>query len=171
MLWGSTVNRLLRALPTPVLVVHDKPHGPYRNILVASDLSDASFQALNTVGTLFPQSRITLQHGYDLPYAGIADDGNLPRQLRSMENDLSARLPDDDRINPQLRDRVSIVVERGTPEVLLGEYVEEHDIDLTVIGSHGRGAVFDTLIGSTAKRLVEGLESDLLIVRYSEPGA
>jgi len=88
-----------------------------------------------------------------------------------MENDLSATLSGDGRINPQLRDRISIVVKRGTPEALLGNYVEDHDSDLTVIGSHGRDAVFDTLIGSTAKRLVESLESDLLIVCHAEPGA
>ena len=171
MLLGSTINRLLRALATPVLVVHDKPHGPYCNILVASDLSDASFQALNTTGTLFPRSRITLFHGYDLPYEGIADGRNRSGQRRPMENALSAQLRGDERIDPELRDRISIVVEYGTPEVRLGDYVDQRDIDLTVIGSHGRGAVFDALIGSTAKRLVESLESDLLVVRYAGFGA
>ncbi|PZU07700.1 MAG: hypothetical protein DI605_14350 [Sphingomonas sp.] len=35
-----------------------------------------------------------------------------------------------------------------------------------MIGSHGRGALFDALIGSAAKNLVEMLDGDLLIVHY-----
>jgi nucleotide-binding universal stress UspA family protein len=50
---------------------------------------------------------------------------------------------------------------------LLSDYVEDQHVDLTVIGSHGRGALFDALIGSTAKNLIETLEGDLLIVHYS----
>lgn len=60
-----------------------------------------------------------------------------------------------------------MVADYGAPEALLPDYVEDQRVDLTVVGSHGHGALFDALMGSTAKRLVEALEGDLLIVRHS----
>ncbi|MCW1432060.1 universal stress protein [Novosphingobium sp. JCM 18896] len=77
----------------------------------------------------------------------------------------------DARIDPEVKTRATVVIEHGSPDTLLDDYIDQHAIDLTVIGSHGRGAVFDAVIGSTAKRLVDRLEEDLLIVRYSEEPA
>jgi nucleotide-binding universal stress UspA family protein len=58
------------------------------------------------------------------------------------------------------------VIAHDSSERLLSDDVEDQHVDLTGIGSHGRGAVFDALIGSTAKTLVETLEGDLMIVDY-----
>jgi nucleotide-binding universal stress UspA family protein len=167
-LFGSTVNRIVRGSRAPVLMVHDRPAGPYRNILIATDFSEASRQALETVGRLFPQSQLTLFHGYDIPYAGFIVDRDIAGELRAIEQEITARFLSDPRIAPELKDRTTVVIEHGTPEAVLDDYVEDHGIDLTVIGSKGRGAVFDALVGSTAKRLVEALEGDLLIIRHVE---
>ncbi|WP_278393013.1 universal stress protein [Sphingobium yanoikuyae] len=164
---GSTVNRVLRGTKAPILVVHDRPRGPYRRIALATDFSDASVEALQTVAALFPGADLTLFHGYDVPFGGIADHDPAD-DLRSMEKEMTARFRSDERIDPALRQHATVVVEHGSPEAVLGDFVENEDIDLTVIGSHGRGAVFDALIGSTAKRLVETLESDLLVVHHVE---
>src|SRR3546814_15518719 len=75
-----------------------------------------------------------------------------------METDVAARVLGDERIDPALRARINVEIEHGSPEALLDDFVEYQHMDLTVIGSHGRGAVFDALIGSTAKSLVESLE-------------
>ena len=61
----------------------------------------------------------------------------------------------DDRLDARLRGKVSVVADYGAPEALLPDYVEDQRVDLTVVGSHGHGALFDALMGSTAKRLVE----------------
>lgn len=169
MLFGSTVNRVLREVTAPILVVHDRPAGPYRDIVIATDFSNASIGALNTVARLFPSGELTLFHGYDIPFAGFIVDRDIKSELRSMEKEITAKFLNDERIDAALKDRLAVVIEHGTPDTLLGDFIDERGVDLTVIGSHGRGAVFDALIGSTAKRLVETLEGDLLIVRHVEP--
>jgi nucleotide-binding universal stress UspA family protein len=166
MILGSTITRLVRGSPTPVLMVHDRGMRPYRQIAIVTDFSEAAFQALLTTASFFPDSKLTLFHAYDIPFAGYATDRTFVRELEAMEKEVTARVLDDDRIDPALRRRISVEIEHGLPEALLDDFVEDQHMDLTVIGSHGRGAVFDTLIGSTAKRLVETLRGDLLIVRH-----
>lgn len=167
MLFGSTVNRIVRGSTAPVLMVHDKPTQCYRNIAVATDFSAASLEALQVAAALFPKSDLTLFHAYDIPYAGFLDR-DIASELRGIETDITAKFMGDPRIGPDLKNRTAVVIEHGSADALLGDFIDEQCIDLTVIGSHGRGAIFDALIGSHAKRLVERLESDLLIIRYVE---
>ena len=169
MFLGRTVNRLVRGATMPVLVVRDRPLRPYRAIVVATDFSEASLQALLAASSLFPESGLTLFHGYDVPFAGFFDDRDFEAELQSMERNMSQKLLNDERLPASLRSRTSIEIEHGAPESLIADYIEEKHVDLTVIGSHGRGVIFDTLIGSTAMRLLENLAGDLLIVRY-RPG-
>lgn len=168
-LLGSTINRVLRAVAIPILTVHDRPIGSYRNIAVASDFSDASFQALEKAAALFPQGNFTLFHAYDLPFGGFIMDRDIAREMRSIEEDVTAKFLKDGRIPPALKGKLVVEIGHGSPDALLGDFVEDKGVELTVIGSHGRGAAFDVLIGSTAKRLIEALEGDLLIVRYQAP--
>jgi nucleotide-binding universal stress UspA family protein len=166
MVLGNTVNRLVRGSPTPVLVVHDRAVRPYRRIVVATDFSEASLQALLVTSSLFPARDLTLFHAYDMPFSGYLDDREYSKSLRAMEKELGTKFLGDERLNPGLRGRTDVVIEHGTPERLLNDYVEDQNVDLTVIGSHGRGVLFDALIGSTARSLIEGLDGDLLVVHY-----
>lgn len=167
MFLGNTVNRLVRGSPAPVLVVHDRAVRHYRDIVVGTDFSEASLQALLTTAACFPAAALTLFHGYDVPFSGYLDEQDFKRDLGVMEKELGTKFLADDRVDSRLRDRTDVVIEHGSPERLLSDYVEDQHVDLTVIGSHGRGALFDALIGSTAKNLIETLEGDLLIVHYN----
>ena len=60
---GSTVDRLARRSPVPVLVVRGRVQGPYRRMLVASDWSASAEHAMRTAMAMFPQSAITVLHG------------------------------------------------------------------------------------------------------------
>lgn len=164
MLLGNTVNRLVRGSPVPVLVVRDRAIHPYRRIVVATDFSEASFHALHVASKLFPAQRLTLFHAYDVPFSGLLENRDFSEDLHIVERESGVPFLNDERLAPELRNRIDIVVERGAPESAIGGYADRHDIDLTVIGSHGRGAIFDVLIGSTAKRLLESVAGDLMIV-------
>ncbi|WP_037489633.1 universal stress protein [Sphingobium indicum] len=168
MIFGSTINRIVRGSTAPVLMVHDRPTRRYRDIVIATDFTEASLQALQTVAAFFPTSDLTLFHGYDIPYAGFIVDRDIESELRSIEKEITTKFMADARITPNVKSRTAVMIEHGSPDALLGDFIDEHSSDLTVIGSHGRGAIFDALIGSNAKRLVERLEGDLLIIRYIE---
>ena len=48
------------------------------------------------------------------------------------------------------------------------EYAEKHAIDLIVVGTHGRGAVKQLLLGSAAERVVRNAPCPVLAVRAKE---
>lgn len=164
-LLGNTVNRLVRGSTTPILVVRERPVAAYANILVATDFSEAAFQAMLMASAFFPAAAMTLFHGYDLPYVSHLTDRDFTRETYAIECDTRDKFLADDRLDAALRDKLQIVVEHGALETLLAPYVEDKGIDLTIVGSQGRGPLFDALIGSMDKKLLETLEGDLLIVR------
>ena len=48
------------------------------------------------------------------------------------------------------------------------QYAREFDIDLIIVGTHGRGAVAHLLMGSVAERVVRTAPCPVLTVRHPE---
>jgi nucleotide-binding universal stress UspA family protein len=53
----------------------------------------------------------------------------------------------------------------GAPFVEIVRYARENEIDLIVLGTHGRGAIAHLLMGSTAERVVRKAPCPVLTVR------
>jgi nucleotide-binding universal stress UspA family protein len=61
--------------------------------------------------------------------------------------------------------KVTRTVIVGTPFVEIVRYAREHDIDLIVVGSHGRSGLAHALMGSVAERVVRKASCPVLTVR------
>ena len=167
---GKTVDRLLRRSPMPILIVRNRARSAYEHIVVATDFSDSSGYALQVALRLFPSQGLGLLHAFEAPYSTLMSDPVEYRDQfqKSLEKELQAFLvtlyvPDEE------RRRINPLIEFGQPESLFREYVLHHNADLVVLGTHGRSAVFEALIGSTAKNILSMLPCDALVVR--EPRA
>ncbi len=165
---GRTVEKVLRRIGVPVLIVRNRPRHPYRHILVMTDCSAASAHALQMALRFFPNQKLYLLHAFQVPYA--SDPNGMPRlvdgfrqthELEVAQFLGSMVLPDDARI------RLVTHVEMGVPAQLVREYVRDHDADLVVLGTRGRSAVVEAMLGSTAKNVLGALPCDALVV--SEP--
>jgi nucleotide-binding universal stress UspA family protein len=169
---GRTVDGLLRRCPEPLLVVKARPRRPYRHIVVATDFSESSRHALDTAARFFPEEALTLFHAYDPPMSGLADDAAAyRREYREVaEQDCEAFLQDAKKHRSDLR-RPRVLIEYGTPNHLLHDYVAENSADLVVVGTQGRSAIVEVLIGSVAKRILEDVSCDVLLVRESRERA
>jgi nucleotide-binding universal stress UspA family protein len=55
-------------------------------------------------------------------------------------------------------------VEPGDANRLLRQYVRDRRIQLVVLGTHGQSALFDILVGSTAKEILSSLPCDVMVV-------
>lgn len=162
---GSTVDRLVRETSIPILVVRERALDPYARILATTDASEDSLEALRAASNFFPAAALTLFHAFDYPYASLLDDRDFSSEASAKEAEMQRLLIG---ARPDLGDRadaIATVARFGAPAALLPDYVEDHRIDLTVVGSNGHGALFDALIGSTHRKLLDALEGDLLIVR------
>jgi nucleotide-binding universal stress UspA family protein len=71
LLLGSTAERLARHCPAPVWVVRAEPK-PLKRILIATDFSDASNEALRTAGAIAEKT------GAELDVLHVLDDSFLP---------------------------------------------------------------------------------------------
>src|SRR3546814_16200110 len=123
MIWGSTIIRLVRGSPVPVLMVQDRGTRPYRRITVATDFSEASFKALLRAAAIFPESSLTLFHAYDIPFASFVSDRDFSRALQAMETEVTARVMGDARIDRAHRARIKVEIAHDSPAALDGTCV------------------------------------------------
>jgi nucleotide-binding universal stress UspA family protein len=56
-------------------------------------------------------------------------------------------------------------VEVGTPHEVIHEYVDDHGVDLVVMGRHGHTGLERTLLGSLTERVVRTLDVPVLTVQ------
>jgi nucleotide-binding universal stress UspA family protein len=167
---GATVDRLLRRSRVPLLIVKERVRAPYGNIIVATDFSECARGALQTAMAFFPDRKLGLFHAHDVPLVGLAgapaNGGNDYRDAVAVE---AAAFLAAAGVAEEGRRRFGLLVERGSPAELIREYVRDRGVDLVVLGTHGRSALFDVFIGSTAKAILASLACDALVVR--EPRA
>jgi nucleotide-binding universal stress UspA family protein len=163
-LLSRTADRLFRRSPVPLLVVKDRPRRPYSNIVFATDLSDSSRHALETAARLFSGQRLTIFHAYRPP-SGLITETALHRQHRmEVEQEVRAFLAGVDKSAPGWQ-QPHVVIEDGAPNFLLRDYVRDKEVDLLVLGTHGRSPLFEMLLGSTAKAIMDDVSCDALVIR------
>ena len=145
-----------------------------KTILVPTDFSDTSEVALNygrALSETFKSSLHVLHVVSDADLGPGAAElwGFSPRDLLDRwEADARRRLdelcPEADRKTL----RMQVVTRVGKPFVEVVHYAREHDVDLIVIGTHGRGAVQHALLGSVAEQVVRNSPCPVLTVRHPE---
>ena len=172
MLVGTTVERVIRLSPRPVLMVSALPDGPYRRVLAATDLSAASARAIGAAARsgLFDGAALSLLHARetpglgamamaDLPPAAVA--GHLEDTLRAARGDLlrfiaGLDLPGAMRPEP--------LVEAQPPAFAIAEAVKRQRPDLLVIGTAGGGGAARAMLGSVAAGVLREVACDTLVV-------
>jgi nucleotide-binding universal stress UspA family protein len=158
----GTLDRVVRSSPASVLAVRSRPYGPYRNLLVGTDFTGESQQALCTSMRWFPGAGVAFVHAYSMPYSGL-----VPRESREWAAEHLERLRahlDDAGVGAEERACVRIRVEAGPPSIVLRQQAQDMEADLTVIGAHPRGLLFDAVVGSS-RLIIDTIEGDVLVVR------
>lgn len=166
---GSTDDRLLRGAPAPLLIVKERAADPYRRIAVATDFSDSARHALDAALRLFGDRRLTLLHAFDPPMENLAPDRSVYVRDARTAAIAEAMVFAEGSTWPAAAPEPDIVAEHGRPAEVLRDYVEAGRADLVVLGTHGRSAVYEIFLGSTARRILDRLPCDALVVR--EPRA
>ena len=93
----------------------------------------------------------------------VGEEHNIESTLKQRSQDIVEAAADE-------VDSVDTVtaVERGPPHSGILDYVDENDIDLIVMGTHGRTGVERYLLGSVAEKIVRTSDVPVLTVRLGE---
>jgi universal stress protein A len=137
-----------------------------KRILVATDFGDASEAAMD-YGRALAQTfgaSLHLLHVMENPFLRPVQAD--PSQLKAAAaKRLGERLTDDDRAALHA---TAVLETSDHPAEEIVKYAKAHNLDLIVMGTHGRGAVAQLLVGSVAERVVRTAPCPVLTVRHPE---
>lgn len=142
----------------------------YRHVLVAVDLTKDSHKVLERGVQIAQRNEAKLSILHTLEPLGFAYGGDIPMDLTSIQDQL------DEHAKERLAEIADPHVDRENQHVLVGmpdseihRFSEEEDVDLIVVGSHGRHG-FALLLGSTSTGVLHGARCDVLAVRVGKKG-
>jgi nucleotide-binding universal stress UspA family protein len=146
-----------------------------KKILVATDFSEPSDAALaygRELARTFDASLTVLHIVDNILTRAYGTDGvvladpELQREIEtSAQRQVDALLFDEDR---KMFGAVGHVITSNSPSAAIVTYARDAAIDLIVMGTHGRGAIAQLLMGSVAERVVRTAPCPVLTVRHPE---
>jgi nucleotide-binding universal stress UspA family protein len=146
--------------------------GAFRHVLVATDFSDCSSEAIDVAIELARRydAALTLLHVYEVPSYAYGEMVYAPidfvtpireaaeKSLKSAHAELAQRFPG----------AKSVLRAGAAWEQIVGA-VQELKADLVVVGTHGRRGLSHALLGSVAERVVQRSLVPVLTVRRHSP--
>ncbi|WP_121820141.1 universal stress protein [Halostella salina] len=141
------------------------------NVLVPMDYSDLSKKALRRALSLHPDAAITVLHVIDwhtsdLGPGGWGDSPNTFEDWLAEAREHAADLFDEaEAIAAEYDTTVATDTAVGDDARQIVQYAEDHDVDLVVIGSHGRSIPARVLLGSVSETVVRRAPVPVMVVR------
>jgi nucleotide-binding universal stress UspA family protein len=174
LLLGSVTERVVNTSPVPVLTVTPNADSefyyPSRSVLVPTDGSQGAKLALDA-GIDFAKASDAELHllnvvetaslGIDVRSAVANDDlekgaDNILDTAREVANEASI-------------EAISTTIEYGRPFREILSYIEEHDIDVVVLGTHGKTDFSRYALGGVSAKLIRTSPVPVLMARGPAP--
>ncbi|CAI8308621.1 universal stress protein [Porticoccaceae bacterium] len=141
----------------------------YKHILVGLDLSTESQQVVDRVKFLFANSDTKISLCHILEPLAFTYGGDIPVDLSDVQTQLQQQATERlDILGQQLQvatEDQHIIL--GHPAQEMHRMAKSEDIDLIIVGSHGRHGLA-LIFGSTSNSVLHGANCDVLAVRISE---
>lgn len=156
---GSMTERVVRTSTVPVLTSRRKPveHTDYDRILIPTDGSEAATAAIDHGIAIAEQYDATI-HALSVvdssALAGSYDIGVGPDIIEPWEEDCEQAVAD---VTEKCENRgLNSITEvaQGTPYRAIQDYIDDEDIGLVTMGTHGRTGLERYFIGSVTERVV-----------------
>jgi universal stress protein E len=173
-LFGSTGTKLLRNCPCPVWITRPDPNWDDLNILVPSDFSDVSLEALRIAvnGGQLVDTRLHLLHALEGQIEPPAWFGRVQKQM--VESFIAEQREEAKRkLHEQLSHTdhrtlpfgVQVHVVDGPPDEAILKAIDDFQIDLVVMGTSARSGISSVVLGNTAERLISHMKCSVIAVK------
>jgi nucleotide-binding universal stress UspA family protein len=160
---GTSLDRIARNCPVPLLLVARNDFRPYERALAAIDFSLCACIALGQAYLLLPETAaLHALHVFE-PDKGTAKQ--VEAQLATQKALISNLLEDEAQNYPEKGPTLSHSVEQGGILRCLQARLKNDKTELLVLGSHGRSALSQALLGSLAQHFLHKAPCDIYVVR------
>ncbi|MHB8109713.1 MAG: universal stress protein [Syntrophorhabdaceae bacterium] len=144
-----------------------------KKILVPTDFSEYAAQAFERALNIAKETgaEVVLLHVVDQDISACTmeyclDDDEIGRQQKAMLGGANERLAKEVEKFALARDvKVTTEVRDGIPYNEILKYEDLNNVDLIVIGSHGRSAIMKYFLGSVTSNVAKGAKSEVLLIK------
>jgi nucleotide-binding universal stress UspA family protein len=173
-LLGSVTTRLVRTVDIPVLSVKAKQalsepgmRGGFETILVPTDGSKPAREAVTHALDLARTYDATLHALYVVDRGAYASRPGWTWDELQQVLEQNGETVLEDVQSRATADGVSVAAEitHGVPHQAIGDYCDQHGIDLVVMGTHGRSSLSRRFIGSVTERVLRNSDEPVLAIR------
>lgn len=164
---GTAVDHLIHHATTPVLVVKERPLDNYKKIMVAADFSEFSINALSTALQFFPEANIEIVHAYHVAFEAWLNSDGVAKEIRAEAEKELEQFMTDQNLSEAEQARVTPRLVEGNLHQSIHKILNAGEIDLLVLGTHGRSGFAKATIGSRASEMLNWSPVDVLMVGKS----
>ena len=160
---GTSLDRIARNCPVPLLLVARNDSRPYERALAAIDFSLCACSALGQAYRLLPETaELHALHVFE-PDKGTPKQ--VEAQLATQKALINQLLEDEAQNLPEKGPTLTHSVEQGGILRCLQARLKSTNTELLVLGSHGRSALSQALLGSLAQHFLHKAPCDIYVVR------
>lgn len=141
----------------------------YKRVLVAVDLTDEAHEVAEKAAMICSDNNAQLHIVHAIEPLSFAYGGDIPMDFTGIQAEIQKQAELKLAATAQkygIKEEHQFLV-IGRPETEIHNLTKEHNIDLVVIGSHGRHGL-GLLLGSTANGVLHGSQCDVLAVRVGQ---
>lgn len=162
----TTMQRVARTSPCPVLLVREPVDGPYQTVVAAVDFSPAAAAAVRMAARVAPGATIRPVHAMHVPYKGLMARSGSAADFAPFRHEAEAARDDWLAAETLPEGLPEVEIAEGTVTEVLARALK--GATLLALGTHARSGIYGFLAGSHCTGLMRDPPCDLLIVR---PGA
>lgn len=169
-LMGSTGIKLLRKCPCPVWITQPQAERRIKSILVAHDLRPVGDLAMELGCSMarLQNAQLHVIHAAEYPEFDYMFPARISAERKQAYRDEAEKHIASQLTGAALPLPASVHFVIEPPDFAIMNCVEQHDIDLIVMGMVGRAGISGFITGNTAERLLPQIPCSLLAVKPAE---
>lgn len=174
---GTVAGMCVRKSTCPVLLVRPEQPTPFRRVMACVDMSGVSRRVVLDAARLarVENAALDIVHVFEPPWRQLHYFAPMPEnspefqagyralmtsKLREFFEPLKAQLEG-------LTCQFKLEEHRSAGRGII-EYAVKNDVDIIVLGTHGRNGLKEVLLGSTAERLLKQTPCSMMTIRQSQ---
>lgn len=165
----TTMERLVRLLPQPVLLVRDPADHDYRSVLAPVSLSPACASALRAARAVAPDARLRAFHAIYIPFGGLTGESPGGAMAAAMHREAEAARAEWSAAGALTEDMAEVELITGGLREVFDRQLQATGADLVVLGAHTRSLYLAHGLGSFTAEMIRNPPTDLLVARPRRP--